>query len=78
MLSKQQQLKKNKLDNKILTNNLNLHLKKCNCMLDNKIIVIKAGTTILKIKEIQPYICPELEDIIEQKIYCYRKLQEIY
>lgn len=40
-------------------------------------IIIKANTSLHKIKETQPYICYELQDIIENKIYYYRRLIEV-
>ena len=65
------------INNKLLSTRLKKHIKEYGCLLDDIPVIIKASTLLHKIKETQPYICNELEDIIENKIYYYRRLIEL-
>ena len=65
------------IDNELLSIRLNKHINECGCHFEDIPIIIKANTSLHKIKETQPYICYELQDIIENKIYYYRRLIEV-
>lgn len=64
-------------DNKLLTTRLNKHMKECKCILSDKALLIKADTTILKIKEKQPHICLDASNILYDKIHYYKRLRQL-
>ena len=61
------------LNNKLLSYELKQHIKNCNCIIDDIPIIIKADTTTEIIKETQPNICENLSDILDSKIYYYKR-----
>lgn len=64
------------LNNKLLSYELKQHLKKCDCVIDNIPIIINSNTSTEIIKENQPNICDNLLDILDAKIYYYKRKKE--